>query len=125
MQLTGLDINITRQDIVQNDILDKGSLVMLLIIQRLDVADCDGCHGADAACVFVLTMNKYSVLKAGGAICHRTVGISAETDHIAHIGQLCRRILTHFTNALQIGTGDNRTAGIDDTDCAVHRIFHL
>ena len=39
VQLAGLDINIARQDVIQNDILYEGSLVVLFVIQRLDIVD--------------------------------------------------------------------------------------
>ena len=39
MKFLGFDINIARKDVVQNDILDEKSLVVLLVIKIFDVCE--------------------------------------------------------------------------------------
>ena len=98
---------------------------MLLVVQRLDVVDRDGRQRTDRARKLVLALYENRVLEAGGAVGDRTVGIPAETDHIARVAELSDCVLTHLTDAGQISARDDGAGCIHNTDRAIHRIFHL
>ncbi len=98
---------------------------MLFVIQGLDIVDCNRNQRADRTRQFILPLHKHSIFKSGGAVCNRTVSISAKADHIARVAKFCHCVFPHFPNARQIGTRDNGTCGVNDTNCAVNCIFHL
>ena len=125
VQLAGLDVNIARQDVVQNDILDEGRLVVLFVIQRLDIVDRNRNQRADAARQLVLALYEYGVFQTRRTVSCNMVGITAETNDLAGEAQLSDCFLPHFTDTRQIGTCYNRTACVNNADRTIHRILHL
>lgn len=88
VQLTGLDINIARQDVIQNDILYEGSLVVLFVIQRLDIVDRNRNQRADAARQLVLALYEYGVFQTRRTVTRCMISITAETNDLAGEAQL-------------------------------------
>ena len=125
MQLAGFDVNIAGQDVVQNDILDEGRLVVLFVIQRLDVVDGYRHQRADAARQLILALHEYRILQTRGTVSRNMVGITAEPDDLSCEAQLSDRLLAHFTDTGQIGARDDRAARIHNANGAIHRVLHL
>ena len=125
MQLAGLDVNIAGQDVVQNDILDEGRLVVLFVIQRLDVVDGYRHQRADAARQLILALHEYRILQTRGTVSRNMVGITAEPDDLSCKAQLSDRLFAHFTDTGQIGACDDRAARIHNANGAIHRVLHL
>ena len=125
VQLAGLDINIARQDIIQNDILYEGSLVVLFVIQRLDIVDRNRNQRTDTARQFVLALYEYSVFQTRRTVTRCMISITAETNDLAGEAQLSDCFLPHFTDTRQIGTCYDRTACVNNADRTIHRILHL
>ena len=125
VQLAGLDINIARQDVIQNDILYEGSLVVLFVIQRLDIVNRNRNQRADAARQLVLTLYEYGVFQTRRTVTRCMISITAETNDLAGEAQLSDCFLPHFTDTRQIGTCYNRTACVNNADRTIHRILHL
>ena len=125
VQLAGLDVNIARQDVVQNDILDEGRLVVLLVVKRLDVVDGYSHQRTDAAGQFILALYEYGVFQTRRTVSCNMVGITAETNDLPCETQLSDRLFAHFTDTGQIGARDNRAARIHNTNGAIHRVLHL
>ena len=61
MQLLGPNIDITQKDIVGNNILDKGSLIVLLLIIGLGAVEGHRSHGTNHSSLGILTLDKEQV----------------------------------------------------------------
>ena len=58
MKLVGLNINIVRKDIVQNNVFDERSLIVLLVIKALDISERDRKNLSDLTSLFILAFSK-------------------------------------------------------------------
>ena len=125
MQLARLDIDVAREDIVEDNILDKGRFVVLFIVKRLDAVDRYRREPADALCKLVLAMDEDRVLKTRAApgkgfVCH-----AADTYHIVGIRKFARRVLAHLADARKLRARNDGAGRIDHAHGAVNRVFHL
>ena len=124
MQFPGLGINIAGQNIVQHHILDEIGLVELFIVILLDALQTDGQHGSKLFCRLVRPFHKDSVIVVLGT---RKLVVSAAIAHegIAGGQTLCRESLAHLADLAQLGTGNDRTGLVHDTNHTVHCVLHL
>ena len=126
MKLLGADIDIAGQDIVHDDILDKGAPVMLLLIKVLGVTQRDIGHGAEGLGKLVVAGAEHGVLKEVGAANDGLEALLAEGDHaLARGGDLQRGIAPPLTQQGGIGTGNNAPLGIDHTKGMTGDLFQL
>ena len=124
VQLLGLDIDIAGQNIVQDDILDKGTLVILLIVQILDIAKRNGQQLGHLFSHLVLTLNEYNVLCLGTAA-DRTVSITGGGHHVGGISKLIANALLDLADLDKLGASNNDAVFVNDADHAIDRILHL
>ena len=69
-ELFALNVNITGKDVIQNDILDKRTLIVFFIVKIFDVGQGDGQNGRNLFRHFIFTLNKNHIL----GFCTRTDG---------------------------------------------------
>ena len=126
MQLLRADIDIARQDIVGDDILDEGSLVVLFLIVGLRAVERDIGHDAQAPGGLVVALGKHSVVKIGAPGNERLEGLFIDNDDgIRGAVELDDGLGPFFPDAGSVAAGDHGAVGVDHADHAVGRLLHL
>lgn len=120
MQLLGPDVDITQKDIVGDDVLDKGCLVVLLLVVGLGPVEGHGRHGADQPGVVVLAADKHSIVKLGTPAGQRLEGLALKGDNLVSCGvHSLHRTGPTLSNIGQLIAGHHRSLGIDDANGSV------
>ena len=81
MKLLGLYVNIAGEDIVEDDVLYEGTLIVLFVVKALDVTHRYCEKLGHLLCHLVLALNEYDVL-VFAACSHITIGISANCNEL-------------------------------------------
>ena len=124
MKLFALDVDITRQNVIENNIFDKGNLIVFIIVEALDIIERKGKHHRHFVCDTVLTFYEHCIFRTDAA-CHRAIRISRKNNRICRICQFFFHRLLGFTDLHQIAAGNDNAAFINDTDRSADRILHL
>ena len=124
MKLLRLDVDIAREDIVKDDVLDERPLVVLLVIKILYVIEGDREDHGDLLCHLVLALDEDDVLRFC-AVADLAVGISSGGDGVRSIRDLVADTLAGLTDADKLAARDDDPVLIDDSDDAIHRVLHL
>ena len=126
VQLLGPDIDITREDIVHDDVLHKGAPVVLFLIEPLGIAEGDVSHGAEALGNFVVTGAEHGVLESIGAAHNGLEALLAKGNHIVTgIAHLQGGIAPALAQQGGVGAGDHAALGINDAEGVVGDISQL
>ena len=126
MQLLGAHIHVAGENVVRNDVLNEGGLIVLFLKVRAGLRHADGRENADAARRLVIALDKHGILKT------RRAG----RQNLIRACVRCKQLLLHFTHrGLKViqARADHRklTAGNDkpllvhNTNAARGGIFHL
>ena len=126
VQLLGTDVNITGQNIVHDDVLNKGSPVMLFLIEDLGIVQGDICQLTEASGCIIITGAEHGILVIIG-IANNSLKTLLPEGHNAFSGTAYPQggIGPPLTQQGNIGTGDHTALGIDDTKGAVRNLFQL
>ena len=81
MQFLRTDIDIARQDIVGDDVLDEGSLVVLFLIVGLRTIERDVGHDAQALGDLIIALGKHGIVKIGTPGNKRLEGLFIDNDN--------------------------------------------
>ena len=123
-QFTGLEVNITGQNVVKNNVLDEVAAVVFFIIILLDGGEGDGKNVCIAQSEIVGTLNKNSIFGVRMAA-EGLVGITCGGEAV-RIGDLFgKNTLTNLAAAGKITAGNCDTRIINNTNGAVDCIAHL
>ena len=126
MQLLGPDIDIPQEDIVGDDALDKGRLVVLLLIVCLGTVQGHCHHGADELGLLITALGKGGVVEAGAAVGQGLKGLVPIGHRCGFNGvQGGSGTLPFFSDPGQMVAGDHRPLVVNDADDAVRTLFHL
>ena len=124
MQLLGSDINIAGQNVIHDNILDKGATVMLLLIEGLGIIQRNVSHSAGGSCSVIGAGAEDRIFKVIGAVNDRLEGTLTEGGNaVAGTGDLPGCILPAFAQQRSIGTGNHVTIGINDAEGMLRNIF--
>ena len=88
MQLLGTHIHVAGENVVRNDVLDEGSLVVLFLKVCAGLRHADGRENADAARRLVIALDKHGILKT------RRAG----RQNLIRACVRCKQLLLHFTH---------------------------
>ena len=77
MKLIGLYIYIVRKNIIKNYVLNERSLVIFLVIEALDVAECHSKELCGLLRILVVTLNEYNAVVLCAGV-DKSVGISVD-----------------------------------------------
>ena len=124
MELLGLDVDVAGEDVVEDDVLDEGALVVLFIVEVLYVGKSNGKDGRYLLRKLVLALDEYYVLPFG-ACTDRSVGISFRRDGFGCIGKLIADALPHFSDFNQLTASYDDPVFVNYTDNTVDCISHL
>ena len=114
MQLLCPNVNITGQDVIHDNIFDKGAPVMLLFIEVLGIIQCDIGHHTAAAGRFIRTGAKHSVLKCTRATEDRLEAFLIElNDGLYSTCNLYSCIRPVLTQQCHVGAGNNTALAIN------------
>ena len=111
MQLLGLGIDVPQQDVVRNNILHKGSLVVLLLIIGLGSVEGHHRHRTQGCGSLILALNKGGVIELGAPARQ-----GPESLILKMSGGMIRRI----------DSGDSPgPVRVDHSYCTVDTVLHL
>ena len=126
VQLLRADIDIARQNVVGDDILDEGSLVMLFLIVGLRAVERDVGHDAQTSGDLVVALGKHGVVKVGAPGNERLEGLFVDDDNgVRGAVELDNGLGPFFPDARGVAAGDHGAVGVDHADHAVGRLLHL
>ena len=126
VELLGPDIDVTQQNVVGDDALDKGGLVVLFLIVGLGAVEGHGDHGADELSLVVAALDKGGVVEVGTPVGQRFEGLVPVNDHggIVHI-QGGSGALPLFSDPGQLVAGYHGSLVVHDANDAVRALLHL
>ena len=124
MQLPRFGVNVTGQNVIQHDILDKVCLIKLFIVVLLDALQADGKHGSKLLCRGVRALHKDGVVIV---LCvgELVIGIAIAHEGIPGCLTYSGNTLTHLTNLPQFGAGNDGAGLINHADNSIHCVLHL
>ena len=126
MQLLGPDIDVPQQDVVGDDVLDKGGLVVLLLIVGLGPVEGHHGHGAEGLGLRVLPLDKGGIVELGAPAgqCLEGAALKADGAAVPPVDRLhhARPVLA---NAAQFVAGHHRSLRINHADGSVCAVLHL
>ena len=126
MQLLGTDVHIAGQNVVGDDIFDKGSLVMLLFIIGLRAVERHVGHDAQASCDFVVALGEYGIVEIRAPADQRLEGLLVDHDNgIRRAVEPDDRLRPFFADQGRITTGNDVAVGVDHADHTVGSFLHL
>ncbi len=124
MELVALQIDIARQDVIQNHIFDEIASVIFFIIILLDVVHGHSQNFYIAPGVRVSAGNKGSIARPlAAAKGLKSVFIVDKDIVTGHI--LCDPIIEHISHTAQIAAGNDNRRLISHTDGTVDGVAHL
>ena len=124
MELVALEIDVTGQDVIQDDVFDKVAPVVLLVVILLDAVEG---HGQDFDIFLglrVLAGHKHGVLRAGTAA-EGLEAVFIRLEHVYRSHLLWRDFLADLPNLPQLAAGDDYGGLIHNADGTVDGITHL
>ena len=126
MQLLGTHINIADEDVVGNDILNKGTLVMLFFIVSLGRVQRHAGHSTDRAAHAVVAAGKNGIVKVAAPAGQSLKGL-ALNGHAVAVGQLDG---LHILGPLlsdpgELAAGNDAALGVHYADDAVRCLLEL
>ena len=126
MQLLGPDVDVPQQDVVGDDALDEGGLVVLLLIVGLGAVEGHGDHGADELGLLVAALDEGGVVVMGTAAGQGLEGLVPIDHHRAVVGvQRGGGAFPLLPDPGQLIAGDHGALVVDDTDDPVRALLHL
>ena len=123
-ELLALDVNITLQNVVENDIFDEGALVILFIIQVFDIGKRNGNERRGACRRLVVALHKHDLIEFG-ALTDCPVCIPVQHDRVARIGHLLANADARLADLGKLTASDHNAALIDHADHTVGCVPHL
>ena len=126
VQLLGLGIDVPQQDVVRNNILHKGSLVVLLLIIGLGSVEGHHRHRTQGCGSLILALNKGGVIELGAPARQ-----GPESLILKMSGGMIRRIDSGdspgpvLANARQLAACHHDPVRVDHSYCTVDTVLHL
>ena len=124
VKLLALYVDIGRKNVVEDDILNKGALVILLVVEILDVGKGNGENGGNLVRHLVLAFHEHGIFPFS-ARADRTVGKTTQRNGLRGVSQLFPHALTHLADFHQLTASDNNTVLVDNAGYTVDCISHL
>ena len=126
MQLLGTHVDVTDEDVIRDDVLDKGALVVLFLVVDLGGVQRHAGHGAYGASHAVVSAGENRIIKVGSPAGHGLEGLALHGHAVA----FRRRDGLHifgplFTDTGELAARDHRALGVDDADGAVCGLLEL
>ena len=126
MQLLGPHVDIADEDVVGDDILHEGALVVLLFIIALGRVQRHGRHGAHRAADAVVAAGEHRIVKVSAPAGQCLEGLALQ-GHTLAVGLLNGLYIFAplLADPRQLAARDNGSLGVDDPDGAVGGLFEL
>jgi len=80
MQFLGADIDVAGEDIVGDDILDEGALVVLFLVVGLRTVERDVGHDAEASGSLIVALGEHGIVKVGAPGNERLEGLFVDDN---------------------------------------------
>ena len=126
MQLFGTDVHIAGQNVVGDDIFDKGALVVLLLVIGLRAVERHIRHDAQASCDFIVALGEDGIVKICAPADQRLEGLLVDDDNgIRRTVEPDDRLRPFFADQGCITAGNDVAVGVNDTDHAIGSFLHL
>ena len=124
MELLGADVDVAGKNVVGDDILDEGRLVVLLFIIGFGAVERHLCHCADRLRHVVVTVYKHSVVEAAVKAGQRPDRLAGQMGNlILGQGNNPRQLRQLGADLFRIGTGHHGSLCVNHAKVAVGRGF--
>ena len=124
MQFLGLQINVARKDVIENDVFDKVRFVVFLVVQRLDAGEGNGQQTGDVLGVVPRALDENDILRLP-VRAERLIGVPVVHDRARGIGDRLEHQLVGLADAGKLAAGNDDALVVDHADGAVKLFFHL
>ena len=124
MQFFRLHENITRKDIIQNDVLDKIIPVIFFIIILLDGQQGNGQNATEFCGQLIGSFYKNRIIRLDSGA-ERLIGISVLDKNFIPIYRIQGDIVIVPANFGQVAAGNYHSRVVNDTDNPINGIPHL
>ena len=126
MQLLGAHIHVAGENVVRNDVLDEGGLIVLFLKVRAGLCHADGRENADAARRLIIALDEHGILKARRAgrqdLIRARVRCKQLLLHFAHCGL---KVIQTRADHRKLTAGNDKPLLVHNTDAARGGVFHL
>ena len=126
VQLLGPHIDVADKDVVGDDVLDEGALVVLFLIVRLGGVQGHAGHGAHGAAHAVIAGGEHGIVKMSAPAGQRLEGLALQRNAAALGGVDGLHILGPLlADTRQLAASDDGTLGVNDAHGAIGGILEL
>lgn len=126
MQFLGADIDVAGEDIVGDDILDEGALVVLFLVVGLRTVERDVGHDAEASGSLIVALGEHGIVKVGAPGNERLEGLFVDdNDGVRGAVELDDCLGPFFADQRGVAAGDHVAVSVNDADDAVGGLLHL
>ena len=126
VELLGPHIDVAQQNIVRNDVLDKGGFVVLLLIIGLGTVEGHGSHGAHHPGLPVLPLGKGGIIKLGAPAGQGLEGTTFKLDRLSlPVVDRLHCAGPMLPDAAEFVASHHRSLRIDHTYRPVCAVLHL
>ena len=126
VQLLGPHIDVADKNVVGDDVLDEGALVVLFLIVRLGGVQGHAGHGAHGAAHAVITGGEHGIVKMSAPAGQRLEGLALQRNAAALGGVDGLHILGPLlADPRQLAASDDGTLGVNDAHGAIGGILEL
>ena len=126
MQLLGPHVNVADEDIIGDDVLDEGALVVLLLIVILGAVEGHGSHGADGVADAVVAAGENGVVEMAAPAGQGLEGLALQRNAIAlRRGDGLDIFAPLGADGRQLAAGDDGALRVHDADGAIGGLLKL
>ena len=124
MQLSGFNVNVAGQDVVQHNAFNEVVAVVLFIVVLLDAGKGNGEDGSVAGSHLVGAFHENGVIRLDVGP-EGFVGVAVPDENVVGVAKIRRIVVTAGPDLRQIAAGDDGRRFIDHADHTVDGVPHL
>ena len=126
MKLLGAHVDIGDEDVVGDDVLNEGALVVLLLIVALGGVQRHSSHGADGTTNDIITVGKHGIVKMTTPGRQRLKSLALQRHTFAlGSGNGLHVLVPLLADTGQLAAGDHSTLSINNTDGTLSGLLKL
>ena len=124
VKLASLQVDITRENVVENYVLDEVSAIVFLVVELLNVAEGNRQNRHVSLSSLVIALDKDGILSRALAI-ERLISIAIHDEGRCRLEEVRRNTASDFANLVEVATSYNNRRFINYADCSADSVMHL
>ncbi len=124
VKLASLKIDIAREDVVEDNVLNEVSAIIFLVVELLNVAEGNRQNRHVSLSSLVIALDKDGILSRALAI-ERLISIAIHDEGRCRLEEVRGNTASDFANLVEVATSYNNRRFINYADCPADSVMHL